>query len=165
MSFDSVAQWSIETATQPSDGWSQAAAELAEQAAELRSRLDQTVTFGGQRAAILADLIEVFNDVRDSGWDGYGAAPIAPETFRNAWHLAERLPEFYPVPSVGAEPDGHLTFEWYRNPSRLLSISISPEGDLHYAAMIGISTAYGTEPYFGTMPSRILELIGEVMAQ
>lgn len=165
MSFDSAAQWSIEAATQPSDGWSQAAAELAAQAAELRSWLDQSITFGGHRAAILADLIEVFNDVREGGWDGYGAAPIAPETFRNAMHLAERLPESNPVPSVGAEPDGHLTFEWYRNPRRLLSISVSPEGDLHYAAMIGISTAYGTEPYFGTIPLRILELIGEVAAQ
>lgn len=36
---------------------------------------------------------------------------------------------------------------------------VSPEGDLHYAALLGSSKVYGTEPFFGETPSRILELI------
>jgi len=49
--------------------------------------------------------------------------------------------------NVGAESDGHITFEWYTSPRHILSISVSPDGKLHYAALIGSRKAYGTEDF------------------
>ena len=165
MSLDAVQQWSFDIGTQSFSGWSPTATALKKRVAEERRSLDQTVTFGAKREAILTELIEVFADVGNEGWDGYQAVPVAPETYMNACNVAESLPAGIPVPTVGAEPDGQLTFEWYSNPRRLLSVSVTPEGDLHYAALIGGSKAYGTEPFFGTMPHRILELARRVTSR
>jgi hypothetical protein len=41
-------------------------------------------------------------------------------------------------------------------------VSITPEGDLHYAALIGPNKAYGTEVFFGEVPAGILDLIRRV---
>ena len=66
------------------------------------------------------------------------------------------------MPSVGAEPDGHITFEWHRGPERTLSVSVSPDAELHFAARIGSARDYGTRPFFGEVPHRIFELIQRV---
>jgi hypothetical protein len=56
-----------------------------------------------------------------------------------------------------------LTLEWHSSPRRTLSVSITPEGDLHYAALLGPrKKAYGTEPFFDEVPKAILDLIGQV---
>lgn len=95
-------------------------------------------------------------------WDGYGAAPVTEETYSHARSFLDALPFATPLPSVGAEPDGHITFEWYRSLRSLLSISVSAEGDLHYAALIGPAKAYGTEPFRGEVPHSVLDLIRRV---
>lgn len=97
-------------------------------------------------------------------WDGYGAEPVTMDTYRNACRFVEALPAGFPMPSVGVEADGHLTLEWYRNPSRVVSVSISPEGCLHYAALLGASIRKsGTELFLGEVPADLLQLIRRVI--
>ena len=90
--------------------------------------------------------------------------PISADVYALACQFLGALPLGIAAPSVGAEPDGHLTLEWYRSPRRLLSVSVSPERDLHYAALLGPSKAYGTEAFFGDVPRTILDLIHRVQA-
>ena len=71
-------------------------------------------------------------------WDAYAAAP-GEEAFFLAYRFLEPLPLGAPAPSVGAEADGHVTLEWHRSPRRTLSVSVSAQGDLHYAARLGPS--------------------------
>ena len=95
-------------------------------------------------------------------WDGYGAIAVAQETLHNAFLFLESLPFGFPAPSIGAEPDGHLTLEWHRGRRRTLSVSVSPEGELHYAGLFGPSRVNGTEALFGEVPGSILDLIRRV---
>lgn len=115
-----------------------------------------------EMAAVTDELSRVAHECGIANWDGYGATPVAQQTYVQARSFLDALPLGMPVPSVGAEPDGHITLEWYRSPRRLLSISVSPEGDLHYAALIGPARAYGTEPFLGEPPPPILDLIHRV---
>ena len=115
-------------------------------------------------ANLLAELSLVAEECDAPNWDGYGAAPVAKQTYAHARSFLDALPIGTPVPTVGAEPDGHLTFEWYESPRRLLSVSVSPEGELHYAALIGPAKAYGTEPFAREAPQAILDLIRRVIA-
>ena|SRR5437870_591447 len=108
------------------------------------------------------ELSRLAHECANPNWDGYGAAPVARETYLQARAFLDVLPLTTPVPSVGAEPDGHITLEWYSSPRHLLSISVSPEGDLHYAALIGPAKAYGTEPFHGDVPHSLLDLIRRV---
>ncbi len=99
-------------------------------------------------------------------WDSHGAEPVTLDTYRCAYRFLECLPPGVPMPEVGAEPDGHLTLEWYRTPSRVLSVSISPEGELNYAALLGdTSRRTGSEKFRNEAPPDLLHLIRRVFAK
>jgi len=144
-------------------GASDAAYFIAEQAQKGRRLLQSSYSLGLEAKGVFEDLLKVAEECRFPNWDGYGAAPVMNETFWQAYRFLDALPFGFPAPSVGAEPDGHLTFEWYRSSRRTLSVSVTPEGDLHYAALLGPSKAYGTEPFIGDVPRLILELIHRVI--
>ena len=108
------------------------------------------------------ELLKTFEECRQPNWDGYGAQSVREETYDLAHQFLAALPLSTSVPSIGAEPDGQITVEWYRSPQRTLSVSISPEGDLHFAALLGLTKAYGTEPFVGEVPKIISDLIHRV---
>lgn len=103
-------------------------------------------------------------ECREPNWDGYGAQPVGDQTYHLAHEFLKALPLGIPVPSLGAEPDGHVTAEWYQSPQRTLSVSISPEGELHFAALLGSAKTYGTESFIGAVPKVLVDLIHRVGA-
>lgn len=115
---------------------------------------------GHQKA--LDELWAVWDECREANWDGYNAHPVDQETYQTAYRLIESLPLGFPRPSIGAEPDGHLTLEWYQSPRRLLSVSVDPDGMLHYAGLYGASKRYGTMSFFSTVPSELIQLVREI---
>ena len=114
-------------------------------------------------ADLFDDLELVAEECREADWDSYGAAPVLHETIFEAEQFLRSIPAGTPRPTLAAEPDGHVTFEWYVSPKRTLSVSISPEGELHYSAVIGSSRRFGTEPFFGEFPNLILKLVQRVL--
>jgi len=145
-----------------SGGASETAGFIAEQIQKWRQQLQGSYALGQQAKGSLNELYRIFEECRQTNWDGYGAAPVSVRTFRSAYEFLEALPLGTLAPSIGAEPDGHITLEWYGSPRRTLSISVSPEGELHYAALLGASKAYGTEVCFGEVPKEIIDLIRRV---
>jgi hypothetical protein len=102
------------------------------------------------------ELDEVAQECGKAGWGADGADPVKPETVQHAIRLLDALPAEYPVPSVGAEPDGHITLEWYRATNRLLSVSVSPEGMLYWAALVEDENPRGTCRFHGEVPETLL---------
>jgi hypothetical protein len=145
-------------------GASDTARFVAEEAERGRRQLRNSFSFGLEGKGVFHELYSVSDRCLVGDWDGYGAAPLSANVYALACQFLRALPFGIAAPSIGAEPDGHLTFEWYRSPRRLLSVSISPEGDLHYAALLGPNKAYGTEAFFGDVPRPILDLIHRVQA-
>lgn len=144
-------------------GFSDAARYIQETTKKDRRYLHDSNVFGVE-GAVRNELSAVWEQCREPNWDAFGALPVSQDTLRNAYVLLESLPLGFPVPSVGAEPDGDLTFEWHRSTRRTLSISINSEGDLHYSGLFGPSRVYGTEAFFGDVPDSILNLIRRVYA-
>lgn len=145
-----------------SRGNSETALFVDQKAQQGRRQLQESRVLGLRGKGAFDELNQVYADCLEPNWDGYGAAPISEVTYRLAWQFLEALPLGAPLPSFGSEPDGHLTLEWYRSPRWTLSVSVSPEGDLHYAALLGTRKAYGTEPFFGDAPKTIMDLIQQV---
>lgn len=153
--------------TMPSFGgsttaYSDTAQYITKQTERWRSRLQNSHALGLDAKGVFDELFDVWNQCSSPDWDGYGARPVTYGAFMTALSFLKALPPGTPAPDVGAEPDGHITLEWYRSPRRLLSVSVSPEGDLHYAALQGRSTRYGTETYWGEAPQVIFDLIRQV---
>ncbi|HAD04661.1 MAG: hypothetical protein A2091_00545 [Desulfuromonadales bacterium GWD2_61_12] len=143
----------------PSRGSSDAARYVSQQTESGLNHLKDSHAFG----VPINELWEVFANCRAANWDGYQAEPVEYPTLQMATQFLKALPLGTAAPSIGAEPDGHLTMEWYRSPRRTLSVSISPEGELHYASLHGASRVYGTEPFFGDTPESIMDLIKRVV--
>ncbi len=87
---------------------------------------------------------------------------VSEEVKDTAIRFIQNLPLGFPQPEVAAEPDGHINLEWYRNPRRVLSVSIAPNNRLHWAALIGTESPRGTVRYIDRIPNMILDQIARV---
>jgi hypothetical protein len=123
----------------------------------------KTESSGGLNEA-LQELTGAFEEGRAPNWDGQGAKAVEPQTLAVAQDLVRLLPADTPLPSVGMEPDGHLTLEWYRKPRWTLFLSVSPESDLFYAGLFDQSDVRGHEVFTGEVPAIILAVIRRVFA-
>ena len=147
----------------PTAGVSATAKQVAEAVARDQQRLRESIMIGLD-SAVFDELAAVFEECSQSNWDGHGALPVDRDTLRAAYCFLEALPLGTRAPTVSAEPDGHLALEWHQSLRRTLSVSISPDGELHYAALLGPNRAYGTEAFLGDVPNTILDLIQRVYA-
>lgn len=145
-------------------GHSSSAKYIANQICDSQSLLRQSDFYFSVMKRTLPDLIEVKSTYAEEGWDGYGAHSLSNESYDRAIEFLESLPNSVATPEVDADPDGHVTFEWYKSPYRSLSVSVSPEGDLHYAALIGPNKANGKEVFNGLPPKSILDIMKRVEA-
>jgi hypothetical protein len=146
----------------PSRGTSETARYVSSQMDKGLNYLQDSIIFGMKPC--FDELHLVFEECQNRNWDGYQAEPVTDETYHMALQFLKALPLGSPSPSIGAEPDGHLTLEWYRSPRRTISLSVSPEGVLHYAALLGGNKAYGSETFFGEVPETIMTLVKRVLA-
>ena len=141
-------------------GFSETAKFVEESQLEARRSIGHSITFG--RDSVLQEIAVVYRECCRENWDGSHALPVLQETMRQAYGVVESLPIWVPSPIVGCEPDGHLTLEWYRSPRSIVSVSISPDGELNCAALIGSSRLYCTDTFNGDFPEMILQLIQRI---
>lgn len=136
-------------------------AELVDsQMQRLRNRQREAAIFS--RQAAYDELWDAWQPCRVPDWDGEGADPVQQETYCLAYRLIEALPDGYPPPTITAEPDGCLNFEWYKNRRRLLSVSVSPDATLYWAALVGSEDPRGTCDFFDEFPATLLYWIRRV---
>lgn len=141
-------------------GYSSTANYIAEINQNNSEHFEQSVVLGKQSA--YNELIELWDECKNDDWDGYDALPVQEKTFYLAFEVIDALPLGYPLPSFGAEPDGHITLEWYCHPRWILSVSVSPDGYLYYAALFGDSLIKGEETFLGDIPEIILDLVEKI---
>jgi hypothetical protein len=164
MILEMTASMLMATGIMPSRGTSETADYVASKLRDGRTQLQSSYALGLRGKGVFDELCAIADDTAQPNWDGYGAEVIDEDAYRFAYRFLEALPLGSPKPAVGAEPDGHITLEWYQSPRQTLSVSLSPDGELHYAALLpGPRTANGTEQFIGNVPSIILHLIHETM--
>lgn len=134
--------------------------ELIERAVRASRHALRESTLGHQEA--LQELASVWDECQQPDWDGFGAMAVEPATFSAAYRLIDSLPLGFLRPSIGAEPDGHITLEWRRSPRRVLSVSVDPDGFLHYAGLFGSNRRYGRLAFFSTAPDELLQLVRDL---
>lgn len=144
-------------------GSSPFAEEIADEYADVNSRLQESIVLGLIGKGVFSELDAVFEECSVADWDGYGAFPIWRETYEYAREFLESLPWEIAAPTVGAEPDGHLTLEWYTSNRKTLSVSIAPDGYLHFSVLLGSRSFYGSEPIDDSSARNIAELVDKVV--
>ena len=132
---------------------------------ERQRRVESLVLGGGvdlPLSSLQEELFDVVVECSKPDWNGYNARSVKPNAISDSLRLMQVIPLGIPPPSIGAEPDGDITFEWHSAARKTLSVSIDDCGNLHYAALLGPDSVYGTEAFVGIMPKRILDLIYQV---
>ena len=154
------------TFSEPATGGESATARyVSAQVREQNARLMESVALGSEKTLALEDLYSVAQKYSAPNSSGERSDPVSDDVYNYAYRLIEALPFGTPKPSIGAEPDGQITLEWYASPNQVLSVSVSPDAELHYAALIGENRSYGTEAFSGEVPSTILLLIERILGK
>ena len=127
-------------------------------------RLTSSVSLGRKLQGAVRELNCVFEECSVSDWDGYGAQPVSPESYGKAKQFIEALPWGFPLPEISADPDGEISFEWYSSPSKIFSVSVSPNNELSYAGLFGARRTHGTEVFHDEIPEILLSHIKRVIS-
>lgn len=98
-------------------------------------------------------------ECREENWDGQGASAVDAQSYLAARRFIQSLPHGIPDPTLSADRDGCVTFEWYVSPHKLALISVHPNYRLDYATCVGTARTYGTEPFFGVLPNAVVEMV------
>ncbi|MBU4185490.1 MAG: hypothetical protein KKI12_04635 [Proteobacteria bacterium] len=108
----------------------------------------------------LEELEKVYEECLEVNWDGYGAMPISRETYSEARKLLRMMPSSSPMPDISAEPDGEITFEWYKEKYSVFVISVGGNNIITYAGLFGKSNKiHGTEYFADELPEIIRHCI------
>ena len=108
----------------------------------------------------LEELEKVYEECLEANWDGYGAMPISRETYSEARKLLRMMPSSLPRPDISAEPDGEITFEWYKEKYSVFVISVGGNNLITYAGLFGKSNKiHGTEYFADELPEIICHCI------
>ncbi|MFC1758148.1 hypothetical protein ACFL2H_05185 [Planctomycetota bacterium] len=107
-------------------------------------------------------LIDAYAEACEPNWEGEGSIRVEPSTLQLAKEFVESLPRKYQIPEISPEPDGHVNLEWYNGKRRLLSVSVNPDGRLHWASLIGTEDPRGSCVFFGEAPKTLLHLLSRV---
>lgn len=114
------------------------------------------------RAILLAEFSEVFAECSTQGWSGEQSEAIGAQAYAAASLLISHLPAGIPNPSVGAIAEGLFTFEWYRNPKRLVMVVPNLNNGIDYAIRDGDELIHGSAPFFGKLPETVLSHIRQL---
>ncbi len=135
---------------------------VAQQREKSFAILQESNVLGFTAKGTFQQLLEVFEECSSEGWDGERANPISEDVLQCAITFLNSFPLGIEAPEVGAEPDGSITFEWYRPPNKVISISINPDGWMYYAALIGTSRRHGADYAMMGISDDLLKIILQV---
>jgi len=124
-----------------------------------------TQVFGSGIRSALMELAEIQDECSIANWDGYNALPLQTNSLEYAKRFLAFLPIGIEAPAVSIEPDGEISFEWYRSASRILSVSFGSSGEIHCAAIIGARRFSLSEPIGDSLPSYIASSIREITSR
>jgi len=117
------------------------------------------------RRVLLANLDELYERCSQPGWGGYDAMPITENTYNEARELITLLPTLCPPPDVAPDPSGHVSFEWYRSPRKVLVVSVNGTKVMTYAGLFGSAKISGAEPYDKSLPKSIIDSLAQLYSQ
>jgi len=112
---------------------------------------------GNQRWRVELELWKVYDDCKVDDWDGYGAIGVSKEGYEVAREFLEQLPNFIANPEVSADPDGEISFEWFKSNDVIFAVSISSSLKLSFAGTFHSESVLGIENFGLEIPQAILK--------
>ena len=113
---------------------------------------------------LLDQLDEVCGRAKHPNWDRDGAAEVALSTYLQATRFIAILPAGLQAPSIEADVDGFIEFEWY-NDGRSFSVLVSASPVVLYAAYYNAhDRGSGRIVMHDKLPKHVISFIERVYA-
>lgn len=97
-----------------------------------------------------SELQAIFAKCSNADWDGEGAAPVTERTFQQALRFLLSHPAGLPAPSLSAEHDGSISFDWFGRVGGRVTASVGESSSIPYAAILGPGRVkHGVEQFMG----------------
>jgi hypothetical protein len=101
------------------------------------------------------EVLEVWREHQEAGWDGESAPPISRDAVSNALDIVRLLPLELEKLDVVAENDGSIGFEW-RSKDSILAMSFLPNGFYTFAGHFPKrQKLHGSGQFDGMVPSEV----------
>lgn len=145
-------------------GVSTAAVEIYQAISKVGESLQRSIELFGRKRTALSALYQVAIDCQKPGWDFEDAEAVAPEIITRAEDFILALPDKFPMPEIGGEPDGEVSLDWIHSRKRMFSVSIGKTERLPFAWVDGTDLGNGVARFDGiTVPAKILNGVRETM--
>lgn len=116
--------------------------------------LSRSVTLS--RSSLLEQLTEAICDFRG---EEHTLPSTVLESYLKAQQVIGALPQDIPDPEIEIDPDGEVALDWWRGARRCVSLSVSADGRLAYAGLIGHVPVHGRAPFADCIPNNVLDQI------
>ena len=126
--------------------------QLTESWKSVTASFEQSISLGW-KTDLKTELISLFDECSEPGWDGYDAESLSKLAKFSAMAFIDSIPEGAMTPEVSASPDDGLTFEW-EGDGRILSVTIYDD-IVVYAQLIGGAKQHGEVDFLKEMPDAI----------
>jgi hypothetical protein len=127
-----------------------------------KRRLDVALKYPARQR--LLDELQMFLAPEEAAdWHGNSANPTSADSWIAAVQFLSVLPPSFLDLEVSPEIDGCISFDWYRNKDRQLSISFAGDGCIHYAAILGpVERVSGRLAFHDSVPEEIIRLLRRI---
>jgi hypothetical protein len=137
---------------------------VSEPMRQVKNDFYRTFIFGERSREIKIEIDEIATEGAYDNWDGYGGKAMDPDSWYLANEFFNTIPTTIPAPEVSLDPDGEISFEWYKDRNNIFSVSIGGDKMLTYAGVFGANKARGAEYFSGLIPQAIMENLLRIYA-
>ena len=114
---------------------------------------------------LLKELNHIIQECSEPNWDAYGALPVDKDSIERVKKMIDMLPEGFPNPELGIDPDGEITFEWYKSRRETINLWGSRNGFCYCAYLQNDKSSHGREPMSDfKIPVVLQELIKSILS-
>ena len=116
------------------------------------------------RQRLAQELLNLIDPQVTASWHGAGANPARAQAVAAGLRFLLMLPSaFLADVEISPDRDGAVSFDWFVNAHRQLSISFGPNGELHYAAILGsVERVSGRLLCDDSLPEEIARLLERI---
>lgn len=119
------------------------------------TRVKETVN----KAKLLAQLDEIYNECSIADWDGDCAVPLKLGARQQTVDFVNLLPSYVLSPEIIPQHNGNIALEWSTGNHAILVVSINGENRLSYAGILGSSKFQGSVDFEDYLPPEIQDKV------
>ena len=122
---------------------------------------------GGPSRSVTLDRSALMDQLTDAICEYRGEIqhlpPAVLDSYLKAQQVIAALPHDIPDPVIEIDPDGEVSLDWWRGSRQCLSLSISGEGRITIAGLLGHEQVRERAPFIDQMPTTIISQIRRVV--